>query len=81
MFSNVGKDFYPQKEFLNANGKRFFSGANDVREVDSVDQEGDGTRYHLTWKGRCKYSILVDAQGVVVSWRRESSGRQGCYVF
>lgn len=81
MFSNVGKNFYPQKEFLNANGKRFFSGANDVREIDSVDQEGDNIRYHLTWKVRCKYSILVDAQGVVVSWRRESSSRQGCYVF
>ncbi len=81
MSSNIGKQFYPQEEFLNANGKNFFAGANDVREIDSVYQEGDDTRYYLTWKACCKYSILVDAQGTIISWRRESPNKQGCYIF
>jgi hypothetical protein len=81
MSSNIGKKFYPREDFIGENGKRFFSGANDLKRIDSASQEAEGVRYHLTWKKECRYSILVDAHGTVVSWRRESPDQHGCYVF
>ncbi len=81
MSSNVGKTFYPQEEFINTQGKRFFAGDNSNKKIDLAEQEGVGTRYHITWKARCKYSILVDGRGIVISWRLENHDLQSCYVF
>lgn len=80
MSSNVGKEFYPEEDFIKLNGKRFFSGVNEVRRIDALSREGDNVRYYMTWKSLCKYSILVAPGGAVISWRRESHGGKGCYV-
>lgn len=81
MSSNVGKEFYPEEDFIRINGKRFFSGANEFRKIDFSNREEIGVRYYMTWKAHCKYSILVAPDGTVVSWRRESPDRKNCYVF
>ena len=81
MSSNVGREFYPEEDYIKLNGKRFFSGANEFRTIDSLSRQGDSLRYYMTWKSLCRYSILVAPDGTVVSWRRESSDRKGCYVF
>jgi len=50
------------------------------RKFDNVVVEDNFVRYYITWRGRCQYSILLDKEGVMHSWRYETEQRQGCIV-
>lgn len=34
------------------------------RKFDAVVKEGGFVRYYMTWRGRCKYSVLLDEGGL-----------------
>lgn len=37
-----------------------------------VEDEGPNKRYFIRWTNYCSYSLLVDSNGTIVSWRFES---------
>ncbi|AHZ68979.1 hypothetical protein OU5_1900 [Pseudomonas mandelii JR-1] len=43
--------------------------------------EGDGNRYYFNWLFDCSYSVYTPADGVIRSWRFETSRPESCYVF
>jgi hypothetical protein len=36
-----------------------------------VDQEPPNLRYYIQWSPQCRYSLLVDPDGTILSWRYE----------
>ena len=60
-------------------GSYFFSW-NKKRKFDRVEREGVNTRYYITYGGPCKYSILLDENNVMLSWRYETKHRSRCTV-
>jgi hypothetical protein len=36
-----------------------------------VDQEPPNLRYYIKWSPKCRYSLLVDPDGTILSWRYE----------
>ncbi|THF62816.1 hypothetical protein E6C76_16220 [Pseudothauera nasutitermitis] len=38
-----------------------------------VDQEPPNTRYFIKWTSHCRYSLLVDPNGTILSWRFEDT--------
>lgn len=60
-------------------GSYFFNAFAD-RKFDKFEQEGANTRYYITYGGSCKYSILLDENNVMLSWRYETKHRSRCTV-
>lgn len=58
----------------------YFFGWNTNMKFDLVEAEGDNTRYYITYGGPCKYSILLDENNVMLSWRYETKHRSRCTV-
>lgn len=58
----------------------YFFNAFAERKFDRVKLEGRYTRYHITYGGPCKYSILLDENNVMLSWRYETKHRSRCTV-
>ncbi len=78
-----GRDFIIGKKMNELSNKpgALWSPASDIHSFDYVVIEGSDYRYYLTWIRTCKYSILVSLDGVVKSWRYETSDKHDCYVF
>lgn len=60
-------------------GSYFFNAFAD-RKFDQIESEGKNTRYYITYGGPCKYSILLDENNVMLSWRYETKHRSRCTV-
>lgn len=60
-------------------GSHFFN-AFAERKFDKIQKEGVNTRYYITYGGPCKYSILLDENNVMLSWRYETKHRSRCTV-
>jgi len=58
----------------------FWSPSNKNKSFDRVEVEGGGRRYYITWYGECKYSIYVERDGLIRSWRYETNNMESCYV-
>ncbi|CRM08894.1 hypothetical protein [Pseudomonas sp. 52 E 6] len=59
----------------------FWSPVNQNRVFDRVVEEGQGKRYYITWIRDCRYSVWVDENRVVKSWRYETENTGSCYIF
>ena len=60
-------------------GSHFFN-AFAERKFDKIQKEGVNTRYYITYGGPCKYSILLDKNNIMLSWRYETKHRSRCTV-
>lgn len=76
--SVIGDAF--DKHYKISNGP-FWSPVNDNKVADKIVDEQTWKRYYLTWVRQCKYSVLVDDDGIIRSWRYETNDRGSCYVF
>lgn len=62
-------------------GDSYWSPSNHNETFDKIINEQGGKRYYVTWLTTCKYSVLVGGDGVIKSWRYESSNTNNCFVF
>lgn len=78
----IGRKFDPNKSLSGSDRVYYVRGVNSRREVDYSRVESGGIRYYINYVYPfCRYSILVSSDGVIKSWRRESAGRESCYVY
>lgn len=87
----IGKEIYLERvfdrEWYMTYGDRFYS-LNGYKALDrsgapgfdNIKYEEAGARYYITFRGGCKYSILLDSRNVMVSWRYEAD-KKSCFYF
>lgn len=68
--------YYAPLDFIN-----YFFHWSSGRKFDRAEPEGGGTRYYITYGGECRYSIFLDGDNVMRSWRYETSNRSQCIVY
>jgi hypothetical protein len=61
-------------------GNYFWSSGTD-HVFDKIINENEGNRYYITWSADCKCSIYVAPDGVIRSWRFESTIMDNCVVW
>ena len=63
----------------------FWSDGNyrpEGRIYKKMVSEGAGKRYLIPWSvSSCTYSVYVDSEGIIRSWRYESEDRSSCVVW
>lgn len=88
----VGNEIYLDKIFEEKSyieyGRYFYnknvykgSGKWGKRGFDKIVNEDIGVRYYITYGNVCKYSILIDENNVMLSWRYETKNRSRCIVY
>ena len=55
--------------------------SRNKNEFDMVKPEGVNYRYFVTWLPGCQYSVLVDPNDIILSWRYEVATDDKCVVW
>lgn len=76
----IDPDLILERGSYGAKHGSYFFNAFAERKFDKIQKEGVNTRYYITYGGPCKYSILLDKNNIMLSWRYETKHRSRCTV-
>ncbi len=69
----IGTKFDPsENRDETGGGYRFFVPKGEAIYY-RIDQEPPNTRYFIKWNSHCRYSLLVDPNDTILSWRFEET--------
>ncbi len=73
--SLIGTKFDPNKSLSEIGSRYRYYIPKEEAIYYRVDQEAPNTRYFIEWTPHCRYSLLVDPNGTILSWRFEDTER------
>lgn len=80
----VGTKFDPQKE-RNEQTTSYYTRKSSKGDdfYYRVEAESGNKRYYILWSDSCRYSLLVNSNGTILSWRYEDVAypRHDCFTY
>lgn len=79
--TNLNRHYWPPLCESNCLSSLWSAAADNKNKFDDVVADGANTRYYVTWLPGCQYSVLVDPEGIILSWRYEVANDDKCIVW